>query len=157
MWRNGPCIVTLIGGRADDGRRADARAGMAGVRLRAGVTVIAGRAVRLRAARAGAGRRVTGPCVVALIGRRADDGARAGCFTRQGRRADLPYDDRTLAGAMRPLRAVDAQLLEQVRCRRRIAHAAGVPPLLDGIVGVRAVVDEHKDAAVLHPRGEIPV
>src|SRR5205823_2508294 len=44
----GPRVVTLIGGGADDGRRADAHAGMAGVRLRAGVAVVADRAVRLR-------------------------------------------------------------------------------------------------------------
>src|SRR5207247_1589625 len=71
-------VVALIDGRADDGIRARARAGLAGVRLRAGVAVVAGRAVR-PGGRVGAlpSRGVAGPGVVALIDSRADDGIRA--------------------------------------------------------------------------------
>src|SRR5262249_10313671 len=67
-------IVALIEGGADDGVRARADTGLAGVALRAGAPVVAARAVLLVGVRAGAIRRGAHPGNVALIGRGADDG-----------------------------------------------------------------------------------
>jgi len=73
--------VALVLGGADDGARAGARAGLAGVAAGAGVNVVAGRAVGLGGVGAGAGRGVALTGVVALVRRRAHDrragGARA--------------------------------------------------------------------------------
>src|SRR5439155_622938 len=73
-----PHVVPLIGGCADDRIRARARARLAGVRLRAGVAVIAGRAVRFGGGVGALPRlRIARPGVVPLIGGRADDRIRA--------------------------------------------------------------------------------
>src|SRR5439155_882646 len=64
----GADVVAVAVGR----RAAGAGAVGAGVVGRAGVTVVAGRAVRLRRVRADARARVAGPHVVALVGGRAD-------------------------------------------------------------------------------------
>src|SRR5262249_38094481 len=68
--------VALIEGRADDGVRPDARAGLAGVALRAGIAITAGAPVRLVRVGAEAARRIADAGVVALIERGADDGVR---------------------------------------------------------------------------------
>src|SRR5207249_332261 len=72
-------VVALIEGCADDGVRAHADAGLAGVGLGAGVAVRAGRPVRLGRVRARAGRRLTSVGYVELIeGAAAEEfGARA--------------------------------------------------------------------------------
>src|SRR5262249_10161866 len=58
--------VAGVGGRARHGVRSGAGAALAGVGLRAGVTVVAGRPVLLGRRRAGAGRGIAGAEVVAL-------------------------------------------------------------------------------------------
>src|SRR5207253_2813323 len=69
--------VALVGGRTHDGIRAQAGAGRTGVGLRAGVAVIAGRAVGLGGIAAGARRGVAGAGRLALVGGRAHDRVRA--------------------------------------------------------------------------------
>src|SRR5207245_11590631 len=64
----GAGAVTLIGGGADDWIAAGADAAVAGVGLRAGIAVVAGRAVRLGRIRTRAGARIAGPGIVALVG-----------------------------------------------------------------------------------------
>src|SRR5262249_4550623 len=73
-------IMALIERGADDRVRARADAGLAGVALRTGVPVVAGRAVGVGGVGAGAGGRVAGAGVVALVEGGADDriGRRAG-------------------------------------------------------------------------------
>src|SRR5262249_27457233 len=69
-------VVALVEGRADDEVRPDACAGLAGVRLGAGVAVRASGAVRLFGVGADAAGRVADTGVVALIEGRADDEVR---------------------------------------------------------------------------------
>src|SRR5438876_398715 len=69
--------MALIGGSARDRVRARADARLAGIALRAGVVVVAGRTVGLGRVRAEAGLWVTRSNIVALIGRGARDRARA--------------------------------------------------------------------------------
>src|SRR5207302_1482105 len=69
-------IVALAEGGADDGVRADAGAGLAGVGLGAGVSVRAVAAVRLGRVGAAAARGMAGARDVALIEGGADDGVR---------------------------------------------------------------------------------
>src|SRR5207253_6209322 len=70
-------LVALVRGSADDGVRAGAGAGLAGVALRAGVAVVAGHTVRGRRVRADAARRVADAGDMTLILGRADDRVRA--------------------------------------------------------------------------------
>src|SRR5439155_1717660 len=89
----GPDVVALVRSRADDGVGARARPALAGVGLRAGVPVVAGRVVGLGWVGAHARARVAGPYVVALVGGGADDGV--GARTRAalagvGLRAGIP-------------------------------------------------------------------
>src|SRR5438552_18089244 len=63
-------------------RRADANARVAAVRDRAGVPVVANGSLELHGVRAGAGRGVARPRVVALVGGGADDGVDAGTESR---------------------------------------------------------------------------
>src|SRR5947207_2352557 len=69
-------VVALIERAADDGVRARAHARLAGVGLRTGVAVRAGRPVGLLGIRARAGLRIAGAGVVALSEGGADDGVR---------------------------------------------------------------------------------
>ncbi len=71
-------VVALIAGRTDDRVGAGTHSALARVGLRAGVAVVAGRAVRARGIRAEAGCRVARSRVVALVARRADHGVGAG-------------------------------------------------------------------------------
>src|SRR5262249_57041654 len=66
-------LVTLVKGGADDGVRPRADARLAGVGLRAGVTVVAGAAVRLGRIGAGAARRIADARLVALVEGCTDD------------------------------------------------------------------------------------
>src|SRR5437762_2540130 len=83
-------VVALVLGGAGDGIRAGADAGLARVRARARVVVVARRAIGLRGIRARAGRRVARADVVALVLGGAGDGIRAGAgagLARVGPRA----------------------------------------------------------------------
>src|SRR5438034_11158820 len=66
--------MTLVGGRANDGVAAGAHPALAGVGLRAGIAVVAGRRVRrLHAAGGGIAAVVRAPVAVVAIPRRAAD------------------------------------------------------------------------------------
>src|SRR5207247_2371112 len=69
--------VALVGGRADDGVAAAAEPALAGVGLRAGVTVVARGTIGLGRIRARARGGIAGAGGVALIGGGADDGVGA--------------------------------------------------------------------------------
>src|SRR5207247_2488734 len=70
--------VALVGGGAGDGVAAGAHAALAGVGLRARITVVAGAAVGLRRVRARPRGGITGAGGVALVGGGAGDGVAAG-------------------------------------------------------------------------------
>src|SRR5437867_3086386 len=73
-----PCYMALVARTADNRARACADAGHARIGLGAGVAVAAGRAVGSVRVRARARCRIAGPTNVALVARRADEGAGAG-------------------------------------------------------------------------------
>src|SRR5207249_3178948 len=82
-------------------RRADANARVAAVRDRAGVPVVANGSLELHGVRAGAGRGVARPRVVALVLGSADDRVRAGAHSRLtdvGLRACVPVVARGAIG-----------------------------------------------------------
>src|SRR5439155_325759 len=81
-WIARPRVVALVLGGADDRVRAPAHSRLTGVGLRAGVPVVACGPVELRGVRAGAGRRVARPRVVALVLGGADDRGRARAHSR---------------------------------------------------------------------------
>src|SRR5437762_430373 len=110
-----PGVGALVLGGAAAVILAGAGPGLARVRARARVAVVAGRTVRLRGVGAHAGRRVALPGVVTLVLRGADDGihARAGArFARVGARARVAV----VAGRTVRLRGVGA------RAGRRVAR-----------------------------------
>src|SRR6266849_1734244 len=69
--------MALIQRRADHRVRADTSAGLAGIGLRTGIAVVAGRSVGFRRLRATASRDIARAYVVTLIQRRADHWVRA--------------------------------------------------------------------------------
>src|SRR5437667_112477 len=135
-----PAAVELFLRGAADRIRAPAAARFARIGVRAGVAVVAGRAVRLRGVGAHAGRRVALPGVVTLVLRGADDGihARAGArFARVRARACVAV----VAGRTVRLRGVGA------RAGRRVARAGVVAFVLCGADDGRS---GHAAAALAH-------
>src|SRR5437773_1754017 len=116
----GARIVALIRRRTGDGVAARARAGLAGVGLRAGVAVVARGAVGLGGVRAQPRGRVARARVVTLIRRRTGDGvaarARAG-LAGVGLRAGVAVVARGAVG----LGGVRAQSRGRVGCARVVA------------------------------------
>src|SRR5205814_2248887 len=103
-WGAGSGVVALIAGGASHWVSARARPRLAGVGLRAGVPVVACRAVGLRRVRAGARRRIARPRVVALIAGGASHRvpARAGpCLAGVGLRAGVAVIARRPIGLRR--------------------------------------------------------
>src|SRR5439155_784152 len=118
--------MALIGGRAHDRIRAYAGAPRAVVGLRAGVGVVARRAIGLGGIAAGAGRGIAGAGGMALVGRRAHDRFRAHAGAREtavGLRAAAVV----VAGGAVGLGGIAA------RSRRGVAGAGGM-----ALVGSRA-------------------
>src|SRR5207253_1170528 len=139
----GPDVVTLILGRAGDGVRARARAGLAGVAAGARVAVVAGGAIGPGGVGADTGRRVAGARVVALVlgvtdDRRAGDAGAAFAGVDGGARVAVvaggavrlggvgAYPRRRVAGA-----GVVALILRRAQHRR----AGGAHAALAGVGG----------------------
>src|SRR5439155_590740 len=139
----GPRGVRLVLSVADDGVRARAHAGPAGVGLRARVAVGAGAPIGLGGIRARAGRRVAGPRVVTLVQRGADDGvpARAhaapagvGLRARVAVAADTPVGlGGVRAGARRRVAGAGLVALVRGRTQRRETAHAGAVLARDGL------------------------
>src|SRR5256885_1610021 len=70
--------MALVTRRADNGIAPGARPALAGVSLRAGIAVVAGRAIGLGRIRARASGRIAGARVMTLVTRRADHGIAPG-------------------------------------------------------------------------------
>src|SRR5262249_38278996 len=116
--------VALIGSGADDGPRPDAGAALAGVALRAGIAVVARRAIRLGGIRARTGDGVASAGVVALVGR--------GTHARIPARADAGLAA-VRPGAGAPVGAGGAVRSVRVRAGARGGIAgAGVVALIGG-------------------------
>src|SRR5216110_3134293 len=154
-----PGGVTLVQRRADDGLRAHAARALTGVGLRAGVAVVARRAIGLGGIAAGSGRGIAGAGGVALVGGRAHDRVRAyaaRALTGIGPRAGVAV----VAGGAVGLRGISAGARRGVagaggvtlvggRARDRIRAHAGAGPTGVGLRAAVAVVA----AAAVGPRG----
>src|SRR5437867_2921256 len=104
--------MALVGSHADDRVGSATRPALAGIGLRAGVAVAAGRAVRLRRVRAHAGQRVARAHIVALVGRRADDG--------------VPADAGAARARIGPGAGVAVRARRAVRLRLRLAEVGAL-------------------------------